>query len=77
MPTPTPTVGPTRIVAFPRGIAASLHQLEDGFSTHSPVGGLCGGHFGPNANTDEVEPAPLGLKDGLQFARDVVNDQFV
>ena len=76
MTTPTPTVGPTRIVAFSPGIAASLHQLEDGSSTHSPIGG----HFGANANIDEVEPAPLGLKlEGWvhSLQRDVVNDQFI
>ena len=73
MTTPTPTVEPTHIVAFSRGIAASLQHLEDGSSTHSPVGSLCGANFGANSNIDEVDPAPLGLKDGLQFARDVVN----
>ena len=61
MTTPTPTVELTHIVAFPHEIAASLHPLEDGSSTHLPVGGLCGGHFGANANIDEVEPALLGL----------------
>ena len=60
---------PTYIVAFPRGIATSLHPLEDGSRTHSPVGGLCGGHFGANSNIDEVEPAPLGLKDGYAVCR--------
>ena len=65
MTTPTPTIEPTHIVAFPRGITASLHQLEDDSSTHSPVGGLCGGDFGANLNIDEVEPARLGLKDGF------------
>ena len=63
-----PTVEP--IVAFPHGIAASLHQLEDGSWTDSPVGGLCGGHFGANSNIDEVEPAPLGLKDGFTVCRE-------
>lgn len=47
-------------VAFPRGIAASLLQLGDGSWTHSPVSGLCGGHFGVSSNIDDVEPAPLG-----------------
>ena len=69
MTTPTRTVEPTHIVAFPRVIAASLHQLEDGSSTHSPVGGLCGGQFGANSNIYEVEPAPLGSKDGFTVCR--------
>ena len=56
-----PTIEPTHIVAFPRRIAALLQHLEDGSRTHSPVGGLCGWHFGANPNIDKVEPAPLGL----------------
>ena len=62
MTTPSPTVEPTRIVAFPRGIAASLHPLADGSSIHSPVGSLCAANFGANSNIGEVEPALLGLK---------------
>ena len=67
--TPTPTIEPTHIVAFPRGIAASLHHLEDGSSTHSPVGGLCGANSGANSNIDELETAPLGLKDGFTVCK--------
>ena len=51
-------------------VAASLHQLEDGSSTHSPVGALCGANFGANSNIDEAEPAPLGLKDGFTVCRE-------
>ena len=58
------------MVALLRGIAASRHQLEDGSWTHSPVGGLCDGHFGVNPNIGEVEPAPLGLKDGFTVCRE-------
>ena len=69
MTTPTPTVEPTHIVAFPCGIAASLQHLEDGSSTHSPVGGLCGGNFGANSNIDEAEPATLDLEDGFTVCK--------